>query len=115
MAAGRLNLKIEQGARFQMNWTWKDSNGAAKDLTGYSAEMQIRETADSVSSLYDSDTGSDITITPSTGLIALDIPTATTELFTFDKAKWELEIDDGSGEKSKLLRGNVRLVKEIVK
>ncbi len=114
MAAGKLNLTIEQGARFQRTWVWKDTDGTAKDLTSYTAELQIRETKDAAGSLYDSDTGSDITITPATGTIAIDIPTATTAAFTFDRAVWALELTL-SGEVTRLLEGWVDLSKEVVK
>jgi hypothetical protein len=105
MSAGKLNLVVEKGARFQRTWVWKDSAGVAKNLTGYTAEIQF---TDSTGVKYDSDTGSDITITPLTGTIALDIPTATTTAFTFDRAKWALELTVG-GETVRLLEGWVDL------
>ena len=42
MAAGRYNLLIEQGSTFQIELQYKDSNGVAVDLTGYSGKLQIR-------------------------------------------------------------------------
>jgi len=42
MAAGKYNLLIEQGATYQVEIQYKDSNGVAVDLTGYSGKLQIR-------------------------------------------------------------------------
>ena len=42
MAAGIYDIIIEQGATFTLSATWKDSAGAAINLTSYSARMQVR-------------------------------------------------------------------------
>lgn len=47
MAAGKLDLYIEQGANFYKLLTLQDATGAAIDLTGYTFAGQIRRKADS--------------------------------------------------------------------
>jgi len=52
MAAGTLNIVIEQGATFQKKLTWADdidfpASGNPIDITGYTARMQLREEKDS--------------------------------------------------------------------
>lgn len=43
MAAGTLNLALEQGATFRKTLTWKTGTpAAAVNLTGYTARMQLR-------------------------------------------------------------------------
>lgn len=45
MAAGKLNILIEQGADFKRKLIFKDSNNALIDLTGSSFTGQIRKSA----------------------------------------------------------------------
>ncbi len=47
MPAGIYNFKIEQGSTFERILTVRQKNGAPVDLTGYTAEGQMREKADS--------------------------------------------------------------------
>lgn len=42
MRAGRYNINIEQGTDWELRFTWKDGEGTAIDLTGYTACMQVR-------------------------------------------------------------------------
>ena len=50
----------------------KDSTGTAKNLTGYSGQMKIKEKADSASTIIDA--SSYITITAASGLVNIAIP-----------------------------------------
>lgn len=113
--AGKLNIEIEQGATFTKTFVWKDDNGDARDLTGYSAEIQFRETKDSASSIYDSDANSDISLGTTDGTITWTISAPDTASMSFDRALWALELNDGSGVITRLLEGWVDLNKEIVK
>ena len=48
MAAGRYDFVIEQGATFSRQITWKDTTGAAVNLTGYTIAAKVRrKTSDS--------------------------------------------------------------------
>lgn len=44
MAAVELDILIEQGASFSKQFTLKDGNGTAIDITGYTFRSQIRKT-----------------------------------------------------------------------
>ena len=52
MAAGRYTFIVEQGATTDWEISWKDKNGAAVDLTGYTGRMQIRSDYGSSGTLY---------------------------------------------------------------
>ena len=41
--AGTYNMTMDQGATLSQQWTYKDSDGALIDLTGYTARMQVRD------------------------------------------------------------------------
>lgn len=51
MAAGRYDITIEQGATFSLACTWKDSTGAAINLTGYTLAGKIRRKASDVNAV----------------------------------------------------------------
>ena len=45
------NLYVEAGATFSRVITYTDSSGVLVDLTGYTAELQVRETVDSATAI----------------------------------------------------------------
>ena len=124
MPAGRYNLLIEQGATFEIELQYKDSNGVVVDLTGYSGRLQIRPSVGSPtaylclsSSLQPDGTGlnfsgSNGSTPPTSGSIGVYISAATSSLLTFDTGVYDLEIQSGSFV-TRLLQGNVQLSKEV--
>jgi len=124
MAAGRYNIIIEQGATYQIELQYKDSNNTPIDLTGYSGRMQIRPSIGSPTSyLYLSSSlqpdrtglnfsGSNGTTPPSSGSIGIFISATTSSLFTFTNGVYDLEIQSGSIV-TRLLQGNVQVSKEV--
>jgi hypothetical protein len=128
MAAGKYHLIIEQGATLNLEIQYKDSAGTAVDLTGYSGKMQIRSdyadnsptTYITLSSSLATDgtglnfSGSNGTTPPTSGSIGIYISAASSSAFTFDTAKYDLEIASGSIV-TRLLQGDVKLQKEVTR
>jgi len=128
MAAGKYSLIIEQGATLDLEIQYKDSAGTAVDLTGYSGKMQIRsDYADSnpttyitLSSSLAADgtglnfSGSNGTTPPTSGSIGIFISAASSSVFTFSTARYDLEITSGSIV-TRLLQGEVKLQKEVTR
>jgi hypothetical protein len=124
MAAGKYNIVIEQGATYDVELQYKDSNNSPIDLTGYTGRMQLRPSIGSTSSyiclsstLQPDGTGlnfsgSSGTLSPVLGTIGIYISAATSSLFTFDKAVYDLEIQSGSVV-TRLIQGNVQLSREV--
>ena len=124
MPAGRYNLLIEQGATFEIELQYKDSNGVVVDLTGYSGRLQIRPSIGSPtaylclsSSLQPDGTGlnfsgSNGSTPPTSGSIGVYISAATSSMLTFNTGVYDLEIASGSFV-TRLLQGNVQLSKEV--
>lgn len=131
MAAGRYSFTIEQGATFQLNLQYNDSNGDPVDLTGYYGRMQIRPSVTSntvyltLSSSLNSDgtglnfSGSNNNLPPTSGSIGIYIASCTSSLLTFDgQAYYDLEIYSGSGAcpyTVRLIEGQVNLSKEVTR
>jgi hypothetical protein len=124
MAAGRYNIVIEQGATYQIELQYKDSNNTPINLSGYSGRMQIRPSIGSPTSyLYLSSSlnpdgtglnfsGSNGTTSPASGSIGIFISATTSSLLTFTNGVYDLEIQSGSIV-TRLLQGNVQLSKEV--
>jgi hypothetical protein len=124
MPAGRYNLLIEQGATYELELQYKDSNGVAVDLTGYSGRLQIRPSIGSptaylcLSSSLNADgtglnfSGSNNNTSPISGSIGIYISATTSSLLTFNTGVYDLEISSGSFT-TRLLQGNVQLSKEV--
>ena len=126
MAAGRYNFVVEQGSTLNFELRYKDSNGNPVSLVGYGARMQIRPSIDSstvilnLSSSLQSDgtglnmSGSSGTKDPISGSIGVFISAATSSLFSFDEAVYDLEIFSGSIV-TRLIQGSVKLSKEVTR
>jgi len=124
MAAGKYNIVIEQGATYQVEIQYKDSNNLPIDLSGYNGRMQIRPSIGSTTSyLYLSSSlqpdgtglnfsGSNGITPPKSGSIGIYISAATSSLLTFANGVYDLEIQSGSVV-TRLLQGNVQLSKEV--
>lgn len=88
------------------------------DLTQYSARMQIRETVDSTSVIYEatSAAGQIVLDKVTAKTITITIPASITQTFTFDTAVYSVELfDSGTGLVIPFLVGGLTLVKEITR
>jgi len=127
MAAGKYSFIIEQGAttNFQINWT--DESGAAVDLSGYQAKMQIRPQVEAStafltlsSSLSDSCgtginlSGSNGTTPLASGSIGIYISAVSSSRLDFGEAFYDLELMKGC-EVTRLLEGKVKLSKNVTR
>lgn len=108
------NLCINQGATYIRTFIWTAGGcgcgtvGAAPspvDLTGYTATMQFRPYKLSTDILYDA--SADIVLGGVTGAIALSIPAADTETFTWWNAVYDLLLTSSQGTATRLLAGSV--------
>jgi hypothetical protein len=126
MAAGKYSFVLEQGATTNFEIQYKDANGSAINLSGYSGKMQIKSdyadnnptTYITLSSSLKADgtglnfSGSNGSTPTQSGSIGIYISAASSSLLTFDTAKYDLEIVSG-GTVSRLLEGNIKLSKQI--
>ena len=115
MAAGLYDITIEQGATFQMNLTWKDSTGAAVNITGYTARMQVRENYEAESTLVSlTSSGGDIVLGGALGTIVITIGASVTQLLQLDEAVYDLELVNGATV-TRLLQGKATVSREVTR
>lgn len=93
----KVSVKIKKGTTYRHTFTYVNSAGVAIDLTGYTARMQIRETIESVATVYSGVSGGDITMGGTAGTVTLSIPAATTAAWTFTSGVYDIEIVSSAG------------------
>lgn len=87
-----------------------------KDLTGYTARMQIREKIDSTTTIDELTTeNGKISIDTTNKTITLTIPAATTAGYTFSSAVYSLEMVSSGGVVVPFANGTLTLVKEVTR
>ena len=133
MAAGKYSFTVQQGSTLRFRIDYKDSNNNAVDLTGYESRMIIRPDVASstvicsLSSVTTDVDGTGLNMTPSisgvtypksSGSIEITISAASSSLFTFGEAVYDLEIYSGSAPGTyvdRILEGRVKLTKEVTR
>lgn len=86
------------------------------NLAPYSARMQIRETVDSATTIYEATSlGGQIVLDNTYKTITLKIPASVTQAFTFETAVYSMELFTQAGEVTPFIEGNLVLVKEITR
>lgn len=108
-------MTIYQGANLTLPLTWKDSAGAAIDVTGYSARLVARQNTVDDPILMDLTSGAGTIVVGTTdGLFTITMTAAQTAALDFDQANYQMEVTSGSGYVTRLLQGTVTLSKELV-
>jgi len=114
--ANRYNLEINQGATFSLTATWKDSTGAAINLTGYTARLQIRESYASTTTIVSLTSGAGITLGGAAGTITIVIAASATSALTSPfSGVYDLELVDASSVVTRLLEGAATVSPEVTR
>ena len=114
--ADQYNVLIDQGSTYTLALTYKDSSGAAINLTGYTAAMQIRDTVNSATTqLSLSSPSNGIVITAATGLITITITDTQTRALVANTYVYDLEITSGAGVVTRLIQGSVIVNAEVTR
>lgn len=116
MAAAPYDILIEQGATFQLNLVYKDSNGAPIDISGYTARMQVRRTYDAPTPLLSLTTENGcITLGGVAGTVAVEAPADMTDNLPAKTGVYDLELVSPSGVVTRLIRGETTISPEVTK
>jgi hypothetical protein len=108
------NIRIAQRETFSLTTHWTNPDGTPKDLTGYTAMMQIRQTVDSEDdeiTLTDED---GITITGEEGRVDVVIQADETAAMDFESGVYDLFLM-GDGVSTRLLKGKVAIDKAVTR
>ena len=107
--AQKVNIVIDQGTTFNTTFTIEDDTGTPIDFTTYSANSQMRKSYTS-STAYTFDTS-----LASNGVITLSMSANTTGNITAGRYLYDLEVQDGSGIRSRLVEGIVTVTPQITR
>lgn len=118
VSAARLDLVMEQGATFERNIYYKDSDNNPIDISGWTAAMQIRQYRDSEDALLTlTSSAGDIIMAGPTGHLEIHIPANEMDDLTFSWGYYDLELYPGGDTTRafRLLEGRVKLTKEVTR
>lgn len=109
------DLCLQQGATFRRVIRWK-ADGALVDLTGYTARMQIRATAEAATTLLDLTTENNrIALGGAAGTITLSISATDTAALPAGRAVYDLELVAPDGTVTNLLGGVATIPRNITR
>lgn len=115
MAFRDVDLIIFQGGSIKQRIAVVNSDGTVRDLTGYSAKLQIRATPSSASPLVTlTDGGGGLTITAPSGFIDIIVANTTVSGYTFTDGVWDLRINASTSDTYEYLCGGNVHVRKMV-
>jgi hypothetical protein len=100
-----VNYNIIQGDSFILNLTYTDSSASPINLTGYTASMEIRDQPGGRILCASASISDGITVSASSGTIAINLTPAKTANFNLPKSAYQLQISSAGGTKTTLLTG----------
>jgi uncharacterized membrane protein YeiH len=110
------NYRIEQGVYREQSFAWKDSNGVAVNLTGYTARMHLRKSVSAADILLNLTTvNGGIVIDPMAGKITVIFKETDTQGVTWTGGVYDLELVDSSGKTMRFIEGEFALSKEVTR
>lgn len=109
------NLSIPQGTTYRHKLEYRYPDGSPVDLTGFTAKMQIRESIDSETVLYEAEFHSEIVIDSKAGDLFIKIPAAKTALWDWQRGVYDLEIVSQTGEVTRILEGRIKVLPEVTR
>lgn len=113
-APGALNLDVFQGATLSYVLTW-EIDGAPVNLIGYTARLQARATSDATAVALAMTSGSGITLGGGAGTVALSRSAAETAALTPGRYVYDLELQSGQGEVTRLVQGELIIHAEVTR
>lgn len=118
MAPGETDLIIYQGATFRRAIRLASNNGVAIDLTGATVRMQIRNPITAETPLVDltAANGGAVVSDATNGEMTILITDEETAALNWDgRASYDIELEYPDGTVDRILKGKVKLDKEVTR
>ena len=109
------NVTIDQGADWYLDVTYDNPNGTPVNLTSYTAALQLRSLPESATAVLSLSTGSGITITGATGLVAISATATQTRAIDEGTYYYDLEITSPAGVVTRLVQGQAVVTPEVTR
>ena len=108
---GKYKIETRQGDTLDKTFTW-EVEGAAVNLTGFNANMQVRSSAESEDVVLEA--GNFITLGGTLGTVRVNIPAGTIGDLEPGRYVYDLELDNG-GTVTTLLAGVFQVKPEVTR
>lgn len=106
-----VELTLEQGATYSSVITVKDDQGAAQNLVGYSARSMMRKS-------YYTSSKKEFVVTvsdPQSGQITMSMSAANTANITAGRYVYDVEIESGTGDVTRIFEGIVTVLPNVTR
>jgi len=113
--AVQYNVEIDQGADWFLNVTYEQPAGTPVNITGYTSALQLRSLPTDATAVLSLSTGSGITITGASGLVAVHATAAQTRAIDEGIYYYDLEITSQSGIVTRLVQGQAYVSAEVTR
>jgi hypothetical protein len=113
--AVQYNVEIDQGADWFLNVTYEQPAGTPVNITGYTSALQLRSLPTDATAVLSLATGSGITITGATGLVAVHATATQTRAIDEGVYYYDLEITSQSGIVTRLVQGQAYVSAEVTR
>lgn len=115
MSNSTYDIVATQGSNYSVTLTYKDSNGAAVNLTGYTSRMQVRKVAPSPYAYLSLTSSSGITLGGVAGTVTINISAAALASIPAGSYVYDVELVSGSGAVVKPIAGSFSLTAEVTR
>ena len=108
------NWQVDHNTTFEFRVEYKNEAGAAIDLTGATAKLQVRDTTNSARLAFTlSSPASGIVINEAAGTITVKMSPAQTSKLFYPKAIYDLVLTDSNSNRIKMVEGWITLNKTV--
>lgn len=107
------NLRIDQGSKHSFVVAVQDSNGVARNLTGYTAKLHIKKSKADASTVLELTEASGLAINAAAGLITVTITDEQTTAMTWESGVYDLKITSAGGDAERILEGGVVVSEQV--
>jgi hypothetical protein len=111
---GDYDITCYQGADYDQSFTVSQGS-TALNWTGYTANMQVREAADSTAYLLSLANGSGITLGGTAGTILVNISNAQSAAISAGSYAYDLELISGSSAVTRILQGAFNVIGQVTR
>lgn len=108
------NFTVDQGATWQFDVIFKDDEGVAIDITGYSCKMHIRRNKTSGLEQELTSDNNTIAITPAAGKLTFTLSNTVTSSLS-GQYVYDIELTSDAGFVTRLLQGKIIIDTEVTK
>lgn len=113
--AVQYNVEIDQGADWFLNVTYEQPAGTPVNITGYTSALQLRSLPTDATAVLSLSTGSGITITGASGLVAVHATATQTRAIDEGVYYYDLEITSQANIVTRLIQGQAYVSAEVTR